>query len=109
MDTVLTNKVLDKLDTEFVVNLQKYRQFSECSTVKMTEEVYNFDTIKQRHRRHVLICVRLTFSEFYVENKQQRGSVAMMLIKKKKKEKKPCKKIVSRICTLEYLIVLGFV
>ena len=35
------NKVSDKLDTEFRINLQKYRQFSECSTEKIIEEVYN--------------------------------------------------------------------
>ena len=35
------NKVSDKLDTEFRINLQKYRQFSECSTEEIIEEVYN--------------------------------------------------------------------
>ena len=57
------DRVLDKLDTEFGINLQKYRQFSKCSTEKITEEACNFETIQQRRRRHVLICVRLTFSE----------------------------------------------
>ena len=58
------DKVVDKLNTEFGINLQKYRNFSECSTEKITEEVYyNFKMIKQRHKRYVLICVRLTFSE----------------------------------------------
>ena len=41
------DKVLDKLDTEFCINLQKYRQFSECSTEKIIEEVYNYITMKQ--------------------------------------------------------------
>ena len=57
------DKVLDKLDTEFGINLQKFRQFSECSTDKIAKQVYNFETIQQRQRRHVLICVRLTFSK----------------------------------------------
>ena len=35
------DKVLDKLDTKFLINLQNYRQFSECSTEKIREEVYN--------------------------------------------------------------------
>ena len=37
----ILKKILDKLETEFHVNLQKYRQFSECSTEKIIEEVYN--------------------------------------------------------------------
>ena len=40
------DKVLDKLDTKFSINLRKYRQFSECITEKITEEVYNFETIQ---------------------------------------------------------------
>ena len=57
------DKTLDKLDTEFGINLQKYRQFSKYRTEKITDEVYNFETIQQRRRRHVLVCVRVTFSE----------------------------------------------
>ena len=57
------DKVLDKLDTEFVINVQQYRQFSKCSTKKITEEVYNFETRHHGRRRHVVICVRLTFLE----------------------------------------------
>ena len=35
------------MDTESRINLQKYRQFSECSTEKIIEEVYNYITIKR--------------------------------------------------------------
>ena len=41
------DKVLDKLDTKFLINLQNYRQFSECSTEKIREEVYNHITMKK--------------------------------------------------------------
>ena len=37
----------NKLDVEFCINLQKYRQFSECSTNKIIEEVYNYITMKR--------------------------------------------------------------
>ena len=40
------DKILEKLDTKFRINLQKYRQFSECSTEKIIEEVYNYITMK---------------------------------------------------------------
>ena len=41
------DKVLDKLDTQFRVNLQKYRQFFECSTGKIIEELYNYQTMER--------------------------------------------------------------
>ena len=40
------DKVLDKLDTKFQINLQKYRQFSEYSIKKIIEKVFNYVTIK---------------------------------------------------------------
>ena len=33
------DKVLDKWDTELHINIQKYSQFSKCSTEKIIEEV----------------------------------------------------------------------
>ena len=56
MDIVLTtvlhfeenlDKVLDNLDTEFRLNLQKYRQFSRCSTEIIIEEVCNYISMKR--------------------------------------------------------------
>ena len=40
------DKVLDKLDTEFRINLLKNRKFSECNTKKIIE-VYNYITVKR--------------------------------------------------------------
>ena len=58
----------NKLDKEFQINLQNYRQFSGYSTKKIIEKVFNYisikrHSIKHRHSRQVLICVRLTFTE----------------------------------------------
>ena len=74
MDTVLSvhfeenlDKDLDKLDTVFGITLQKYRQFSECITEKITEEVYNFETIQQRHRSHSYMREAYIFCNFMLK------------------------------------------
>ena len=47
------DKVLDKSDTEFQINLQKYRQFSEYNTKKIIEKVFNCITIKRYNNNTV--------------------------------------------------------
>ena len=41
------DKVLDKLDTEFRLNLEEYRKFSKLSTEQILKEVYNYVTLKR--------------------------------------------------------------
>ena len=96
---------LDKLYTEFRINLQKYRQFPEYSTEKITEEVYTYITMKRYNNDTADLFVYtwgLHFLKFHVKNKQQWGSLVLLI-------KKACRKTVSRICTLACLIVLGFI
>ena len=107
--------MFDKLDTEFRINLLKYRNLSECSTEEIIEEVYDYITIKRYSSNTAdmfLYAWGLHFLKCHVKNKQQWGSL-VYLIKKKKKRKKgkreTYRKTISGIYTLEYLAVLGFI
>ena len=60
----------DKLDTEFRIDLQKYRQFSECSTDKIVKEVHDYITIK-RYNNDTADMFLYAFANIYqTEGKQ---------------------------------------
>ena len=83
--------MFDKLDTEFRINLLKYRNLSECSTEEIIEEVYDYITIKRYSSNTadmLLYAWGLHFLKCHVKNKQQWGSLVYLIKKKKKKERK---------------------
>ena len=106
--------MFDKLDTEFRINLLKYRNLSECSTEEIIEEVYDYITIKRYSSNTAdmfLYAWGLHFLKCHVKNKQQWGSLVYLIKKKKRKKEKreTYRKTISGIYTLEYLAVLGFI
>ena len=77
-------KFLDKLDTEFQINLQKYVQFSKYTTKEIIENVFNYITINQYNNDTADMFLHASgfhFLKFHVKNKQQWCSL-VLLIKK---------------------------
>ena len=82
------DKILDKLDTEFRIDLQKYRQFSECSTDKIVKEVHDYITIK-RYNNDTADMFLYAFANIYqTEGKQcwNRHSLQLQSVVKNKQE-----------------------
>ena len=76
------------MDTEFQINLQKYRQFSEYSTKKIIEKAFNYITIKRYNNDTAdmfLYLWGLHFLKFYV--KQQWCSLVLSIKKSVQKNR----------------------